>query len=108
MATHATGKTGRPVGIRLNKRMADHTRSQIQSDRILKRLRDHVDGKVHLEATQIKAAEILLRKSLPDLSSVEMVADVEVTTQRGTVELEAIAKHLRVPIEILYGKVPRK
>jgi hypothetical protein len=88
--------------------MSEHVRSQIQTDKILKRLRDHVDGKVALEATQIKAAEILLRKSLPDLSSVEMVADVEVTTQRAPAELEALAKHLKVPIEILYGKAPRK
>lgn len=107
MATHATGKTGRPVGVRLNRRMSEHVRAQIQTDKILKRLRDHVDGKVALEATQIKAAEILLRKSLPDLSSVEMVADVEVT-QRPQAELEAMARHLKVPVEILYGKTPRK
>ena len=38
---------------------------------LVKRLSDHVVGKTDMSATQLKAAEILLKKSLPDLASVE-------------------------------------
>lgn len=52
-----------------------NTRAKIQATHILKRLSDHVDGKLDLAPSQIKAAEILLRKSLPDLSAVTISGD---------------------------------
>jgi hypothetical protein len=55
---------------RLNKRQADSTRAKIQASQLLNRLQDHAHGKVEMTSTQIKAAEICLRKSLPDLSAV--------------------------------------
>ena len=39
---------------------------------IINRLHDHVGGSLELSATQIAAAKILLSKTLPDLSSVEL------------------------------------
>lgn len=39
---------------------------------LVKRLTDHVVGKTEMSQTQLKAAEILLKKSLPDLASVEL------------------------------------
>ncbi len=39
---------------------------------LVKRLSDHVVGKQEMSQTQLKAAEILLKKSLPDLASVEL------------------------------------
>ena len=56
----------------LRPRHQDEVRLKIQASQLINRLTDHVFGKVQLEATQLKAIEILLRKSLPDLSSVEM------------------------------------
>jgi hypothetical protein len=47
-------------------------RKRIQTGVILKRLEDHVVGKQELTATQISAANILLRKSIPDLSATEL------------------------------------
>lgn len=41
------------------------------------RLENHVLGRVDMTPTQLKAAEILLRKSLPDLSSVQLSGDAE-------------------------------
>lgn len=38
---------------------------------LLKRLADHVFGTTEMSATQLKAAEILLKKSLPDLQAME-------------------------------------
>lgn len=47
------------------------TREKIRTTQLVKRLQDHVDGEVELSATQIKAAEILIKKTLPDLKAVE-------------------------------------
>lgn len=117
MATHSKKATGNRPGVRLNARQADSVRSHIQTSQLLRRLNDHAlnpaefkttpQGTLRMikgmDATQIKAAEILLRKSLPDLSSVEMVADVAVTAPRGPAELEALAKYMQVPLDVLYG-----
>ena len=50
-------------------------REKIKTSMLLNRLADHADGKVELSTTQVRAAEILLRKTMPDLSAVS--ADVE-------------------------------
>lgn len=55
----------------LNKYHADHIRQKIQASQLVNRLTDHAMGKIELEPTQVKAIEILLRKSVPDLSSVQ-------------------------------------
>jgi hypothetical protein len=60
---------GRPIG----KLHQEDIRRKIQVGNLLKVLTDHaLDGKFDLSQTRIKAIEILLRKSMPDLSSVEM------------------------------------
>lgn len=53
------------------------TRLKIQTSQLLNRLQNHVDGKIDLSNTQIKATEILLRKSLPDLANVTISGDPE-------------------------------
>lgn len=42
----------------------------------MRRLRKHVLGQVEMSATQIKAAEILLRKVVPDVKQVEHTGTV--------------------------------
>lgn len=37
---------------------------------LMARLKKHADGEIEMTSTQLKAAEIFLRKTLPDLSSV--------------------------------------
>lgn len=41
-------------------------RQSIRTAELVNRLQDHVDGKVELNATQVRAAEILLAKRLPN------------------------------------------
>ena len=53
----------------------EDTRARIQASQIINRLQSHVDGTVELSATQIKAAEILLRKRLPDLATLQISGD---------------------------------
>lgn len=57
----------------------DETRAKIQSAYLINRLTDYIAGKVKLEAGQVTAALGLLRKTTPDLQSVENKNDVTVT-----------------------------
>lgn len=48
----------------------DDVRAKIQTSQLLNRLEKHALGDLDLSATQIKAIEVLVRKTLPDLSAV--------------------------------------
>lgn len=48
----------------------DNTREKIRTAQLINRLQKHIDGDVELSQSQIRAIEILLKKSLPDLSAV--------------------------------------
>lgn len=61
------------MAARLNKLHQDDVRSKIQASQLINVLTNHALGKTKtIEATRLKAIEILLRKSLPDLSAVEL------------------------------------
>lgn len=46
----------------------EQTRQKVQASQLINRLQDHVLGTVELSSTQVRAAEILLKKTLPDLT----------------------------------------
>lgn len=50
----------------------DDVRTKIQTSQLINRLTDHALGEndVKLEASQVRAIEVLLRKTLPDLNAV--------------------------------------
>jgi hypothetical protein len=50
--------------------LSENTRQRIKTTMLAERLMKHVAGEVEMSSTQIRAAEILLRKTLPDLSAV--------------------------------------
>lgn len=77
----------------MDKPWSDMTRQKIQASMLINRLTDHVTGKVDLSATQIRAAEILLNKSLPNLTSVDLTGDITTREARelSDAELAAIA-----------------
>lgn len=81
--------SGKRVGVYLD----EQWRENIEAGKLLKRLRDHAQGNCEMKSTQIKAAEILLRKVLPDLAAVQMTATVEHRTvaELPTDELVRIA-----------------
>jgi len=62
---------------RLSFKHDEVARQKIRVSEILTRLLKHVDGSVEMSPTQIRAAEILLKKALPDLSSVELSGGTE-------------------------------
>jgi len=43
---------------------------------LVNRLVDHILGKVEMSPSQVRSAEILLRKTLPDLTAIDMDAQV--------------------------------
>ena len=61
----------------LNVRQVESWRLGIKVAQIRNRLQDHVLGKIELSATQVRAAEVLLRKVIPDLSSTEYTGVIE-------------------------------
>lgn len=50
----------------------ERTRAKIRTSQLLNRLNDHVFKDAKVSQTQLKAIEILLRKTLPDLSAMTM------------------------------------
>ena len=66
----------------------DH-RDSIQTSMLIKRLHNHaVDDKYELSPSRIKAIEILLKKTIPDLKQVEHSGEMSV--QISKVEIEYI------------------
>ena len=52
--------------------MSDEWKAKIQAGVILDRLVKHVNGEIDMSASQIKAADILLKKTVPDLARTEV------------------------------------
>lgn len=57
--------------------MSEQWRARIQGGVLIKRLHDHANGKQDMSPTQVKAAEILLKKALPDLGHMTVTAEVD-------------------------------
>lgn len=53
----------------------ENTRLKIQTSQLINRLNNHALGELELTQSQIRAIEILLKKSLPDLQSIEHKGD---------------------------------
>ncbi len=69
-------KRGRPMGVRHQ----DDVRAKIQAGQLVKTLMDHANGTIEeLSQSRMKAIEILLRKSLPDLQAIELSGDLSGT-----------------------------
>jgi hypothetical protein len=63
---------GRPAGFRMD----DSHRVKIQNSNILNALVEHVEGKREMSSTQVSAGIALLKKVMPDLSSVDVNASL--------------------------------
>lgn len=50
----------------------DKSREKIQVSQLVNRLTKHALGEVEMSSTQVRAIEILLKKTLPDLQSTEL------------------------------------
>lgn len=54
----------------------DMTRLKIKTSQLINRLSDHAFGKTDLSNSQVRAIEVLLRKTIPDLSQVDAAVTV--------------------------------
>jgi hypothetical protein len=53
----------------------EDVRAKIKTSQLINRLEDHALGNLELSATQIKAIEVLIRKTLPDLAALQLSGD---------------------------------
>lgn len=66
------------MAARLNKLHTEEIRTKIQASQLINVLQKHaLTGEGEISPTRMKAIEILLRKSLPDLSAVDHSGDVQ-------------------------------
>ena len=74
---------------RINPVHAQAARDKIRTSQLINRLQNHVLRKTKLSNTQIRAIQILLAKTLPDLKAVEFSGhiDADVTVTHITEEL---------------------
>ena len=54
------------MAARNRKGLSENTRTRIQTTMIVKRLEDHIPGKIEMTSSQVSAANILNKKTLPD------------------------------------------
>lgn len=84
------------MAARVNKTKHDQStveriRATIQTGQLIKRLSDHINGVVELTPTQVSAANILLKKCLPDLVASENKTEV---THNYVARVPAVAKDM--------------
>lgn len=67
------------MAARLKKHHQDDVRAKIQASQLVNVLQNHALGsdETEMSASRLKAIEILLRKSLPDLTAIEHSGDSE-------------------------------
>lgn len=80
------------MAARLNKLHQDDIRKKIQASQLINVLQDHaLTGEGEISPTRMKAIEILLRKSVADLSAITISGDDENPLQTVTrIELVAL------------------
>ncbi len=78
-----------------NLRQQEQTREAIKTTQLVKRLqcfalgeKDEAGNAVDLDPSKLKAIEVLLRKTLPDLSAVTMDATVKISHEDALDELD--------------------
>ena len=67
---------GKGIGVRLNPRHQAMVAQKIRVGQIINHLRQHMLGKKEMSQTQVRAAEILLKKALPDLKQTEVLGEI--------------------------------
>lgn len=67
------------VEAKTSKEWTDNVRKRIQASQMVNRLIDFASGKegVDISKERLRAIEILLKKVLPDLSSIQLTGDAE-------------------------------
>ena len=80
------------MAARNRKGLSENTRLRIKTSMIQERLEKHILGEVEMTATQVRAAEILLNKTLPNLSAVELSGEINTGDTNSLTESEILAR----------------
>jgi len=72
------------MAARMRKTHQDDVRSKIQTSQLVNRLTDHALGKIELSPTQVRAIEVLIKKTLPDLATLQLTGDEDNPLQTVT------------------------
>ena len=76
-----------PNGKYLNPRLTEYHRDKISTTQIINRLQKHILGELKMSPSQVAAANVLLRKVLPDLKACELSGGVDVQVTGITEQL---------------------
>ena len=79
------------MAARLRTHHQDEIRTKIQASQLINVLTNHALGKTDMEPSRIKAIEILLRKSLPDLQAITLDGNLTVSAVDELARLNAKA-----------------
>lgn len=95
------------VGVRLNPKHDERTRAKIKTSQLLNRLYQHAIGEVEMTSSQIKATEILLKKTLPDLSATQVyyIDDTANNTLKNGSKIETLEDAEKAYMQLLNGNV---
>lgn len=63
------------MAARLNPHHSDMVRQKIQASVLIDRLTKHANGEIEMSSTQVRAAEVLLDRSVPKLSQIQHTGD---------------------------------
>lgn len=66
----------RGLGYKVSAVESERWREKIRAASIINRLYGHVHGEIEMSPTQVRAAEVLLRKVMPDLSTAHIEGHV--------------------------------
>ena len=72
-------------------RLSVEWRDRIKSGELMSRLESHALGLVDMKPTEIRAAEILLRKALPDLATMQHTGEISVKSVKEMTREELLA-----------------
>ena len=79
------------MATRINLKHDAETRAKIQTSQLINRLQSHANGEVEMTSTQVRAAEVLLKKAVPDLQAITHSGDEE----SGPIKLETVMRWMR-------------
>jgi len=54
----------------------EQVRAKIRAAYLIRRLQDHIKGKINLSPTQVRSIDILLRKIIPDLTQTSVTGEL--------------------------------
>ena len=85
------------MAARITRQHDEMTRRKIQTSQLINRLNNHAVGKCDMTNTQVRAAEVLLKKVLPDLQALQHSGDPDKPLVHKVEQVIVDTKNTRTP-----------